>query len=208
LARQARYRLPAEIVRDSLLEIGGLLEKELGGPSVRPYQPPGLYRHLNFPTRTYQPHTDDRQWRRGLYVHWQRQFLHPAMKAFDAPSREECTAQRPRSNTPIAALVLLNDPSFLAAARALSSSIFAELDHRDGPHAVIQQMFQRSVSRNADAQENLVLTRLMQTQLDYFQRHPTQAAALMGQTDVSPQLAAWTIVARAVLNLDETVSRN
>ncbi len=102
-ARQSRYRLPAEFVRDNALSISGLLDPTIGGPSVKPYQPAGYYRHLNFPTRTYHAHTDSRQWRRGVYVHWQRQFLHPMLKAFDAPSREECVAGRPRSNTPLAA---------------------------------------------------------------------------------------------------------
>ncbi len=120
-ARQSRFRLPAEMVRDNALAVSGLLVDERGGASVRPYQPAGYYRHLNFPQRTYEHHTDERQWRRGVYVHWQRQFLHPMLKAFDAPSREECTAQRPRSNTPLAALVLLNDPTFVEAARAFAA---------------------------------------------------------------------------------------
>ena len=120
-ARQSAFRLPAEMVRDNALAVSGLLRTEVGGPSVKPYQPEGYYRHLNFPTRKYQSHTDDRQWHRGLYVHWQRQFLHPMMKAFDAPTREECTAQRSRSNTPLAALTLLNDPTFVEAARTFAT---------------------------------------------------------------------------------------
>ncbi len=91
-ARQSRYRLPAEMIRDNALAISGLLVEGCGGASVKPYQPAGYYRHLNFPQRKYQEHTDKRQWRRGVYVHWQRQFLHPMLKALDAPSREECTA--------------------------------------------------------------------------------------------------------------------
>ncbi len=116
-ARQSRFRLPAEMVRDNALAISGLLVTDYGGASVNPYQPAGYYRHLNFPERRYQADSDQRQWRRGIYVHWQRQFLHPMLKALDAPSREECTAQRPRSNTPLAALTLLNDPTFVEAAR-------------------------------------------------------------------------------------------
>ncbi|HBU37010.1 MAG TPA: hypothetical protein DEB70_04305, partial [Planctomycetaceae bacterium] len=110
LARQGRWRYHAEGVRDAALSISGLLEEKLGGASVHPYQPAGYYRHLNFPKRTYSQDNDQRQWRRGLYVHWQRMFLHPQLAAFDAPNREECTAVRMRSNTPKAALVLLNDP--------------------------------------------------------------------------------------------------
>ena len=88
------------MIRDNALAISGLLVRDLGGPSVKPYQPTGYYSHLNFPTRKYQHQTGQGQWRRGLYVHWQRQFLHPMLRAFDAPTREECTAQRPISNTP------------------------------------------------------------------------------------------------------------
>ena len=104
-ARQSRFRLPAEMIRDNALAVSGLLVHELGGISIRPYQPAGYYRHLNFPKRTYKSDTNQNQWRRGVYVHWQRQFLHPMLRAFDAPSREECTVQRTRSNTAIAAMM-------------------------------------------------------------------------------------------------------
>ena len=125
VARQSRYRLPAEMIRDNALAISGLLVLEDGGPSIKPYQPVGYYRHLNFPKRKYVSDTSDQQWRRGVYVHWQRQFLHPMMKAMDAPSREECTAQRPRSNTPNAALALLNDPTFIEAARMFAAHLLS-----------------------------------------------------------------------------------
>ncbi len=120
-AGQAAYRLPVEMVRGNALAISGLLVQQIGGASVKPYRPVGYYRHLNFPERTYEQDNDERQWRRGVYVHRQRQFLHPMLKAFDAPSREECTAQRAQSNTPMAALVLLNDPTFVEAARAFAT---------------------------------------------------------------------------------------
>ena len=120
MARQGRWRYPAEGVRDAALFSSGLLVEELGGESVHPYQPAGYYQHLNFPKREYKSDTDSRQWRRGLYVHWQRMFLHPQLLAFDAPTREECTAVRARSNTPKAALVLLNDPTFVEASRKLA----------------------------------------------------------------------------------------
>ena len=117
VARQSRFRLPAEMIRDNALAISGLLVPDIGGDSVKPYQPSGYYHHLNFPPRKYQQHSDERIYRRSVYIHWQRQFLHPMLKAFDAPSREECTAERPQSNTPVAALNLLNDPTFVEAAR-------------------------------------------------------------------------------------------
>ena len=145
-----RRRLTAEELRDSMLASAGTLNLQLGGPSVRPYQPAGYYRHLNFPQRDYHADTDRRQWRRGLYVHWQRMFLHPQLLAFDAPSREECTANRMRSNTPKAALVLLNDPTFVEAARKL-----AELAVKSGGSTDDERitfLWRRAVSRSPDAQ--------------------------------------------------------
>src|SRR5205823_245961 len=121
LARQSPRRLEAEFVRDNALAIAGLLDPEVGGPSARPYQPAGYYVNLNFPVRDYVAHRDERQYRRGVYTHWQRTFLHPMLANFDAPSREECWADRAVSNTPQQALTLLNDPSFVEAAR-----VFAE----------------------------------------------------------------------------------
>src|SRR5262245_63389087 len=91
-ARQSRFRLAAEMVRDNALAISGLLVLDVGGASAKPYQPAGYYRHLNFPTREYKADTNARQWRRGVYVHWQRQYLQPMMRALDAPTREECSA--------------------------------------------------------------------------------------------------------------------
>ena len=176
-------RLPAEAIRDNALAISGLLVREVGGASVKPYQPAGYYRHLNFPTRKYAHHKDQRQWRRGVYVHLQRQFLHPMLKAFDAPRREECTAQRPRSNTPLAALVLLNDPTFVQAAEAFAKRIFesggSSTDSR------LDFAFRNAVSRNPDDFERKTLK------------------TLLSAKDANEK-ARWTTVARAILNLAET----
>ncbi|HAG55275.1 MAG TPA: hypothetical protein DCL17_02600, partial [Dehalococcoidia bacterium] len=119
VARQSRYRVEAELVRDAALFISGLLVDEIGGRSVKPYQPAGYWKHLNFPKRKWQHDKGSSQYRRGVYTHWQRTFLHPSLLAFDAPSREECTAERMVSNTPQAALALLNDPTYVEAARAV-----------------------------------------------------------------------------------------
>ncbi len=119
-ARQSRYRLDAEFVRDTALSISGLLNPIVGGPSVKPYQPPGYWAALNFPEREWQKDSGEKVYRRGMYTHWQRSFPHPAMIAFDAPSREECTCERAKSNIPQQALVLLNDPEFVEAARAFA----------------------------------------------------------------------------------------
>ena len=152
---QVARRLPAEFVRDNTLAISGLLVPTIGGPSVKPLQPAGYYRHLNFPQRTYEADKGEALGRRGLYVHWQRQFLHPMLKAFDAPSREECSAERPQSNTPLAALVLLNDPTFLEAAKSFAEKITSE-----GGSSVEERLsyaFQHAVSRPPDdiRRENL-----------------------------------------------------
>ena len=127
LARQARFRLDAEFVRDNALAVSGLLSRKIGGASVKPYQPAGYWAYLNFPTRDWYEDKGEDQYRRGLYTYWQRTFPHPSLIAFDAPSREECTVERPRSNTPQQALVLLNDPTYVEAARAL-----AEMTLREG----------------------------------------------------------------------------
>ncbi|MFO1095521.1 MAG: PSD1 and planctomycete cytochrome C domain-containing protein [Planctomycetaceae bacterium] len=118
LARQSRYRLDAELVRDNALAVSGLLVRTIGGPSTKPYQPAGYWENLNFPVREYDADKGANQYRRGLYTWWQRTFPHPSMIAFDAPSREECAADRTRANIPQQAAVLLNDPTYVEAARA------------------------------------------------------------------------------------------
>ena len=180
---QIARRLPAEFVRDNTLAISGLLAPTIGGPSVKPMQPAGYYRHLNFPPRKYQTDKGKSLWRRGLYVHWQRQFLHPMLKAFDAPSREECSAERPQSNTPLAALVLLNDPTFLAAAKSFAKKIVSS-----GGSSIEERLtyaFRQALSRPPDAFEQKTL------------------AALFDSQEPSTE-DDWTPVARAVLNLAET----
>jgi hypothetical protein len=211
-ARQSRFRLPAEMIRDAALLASGLLVERHGGASIKPYQPEGYYRHLNFPTRTYQHHADERQWGRGVYVHWQRQFLHPMLRAFDAPTREECTAQRPRSNTPVAALVLLNDPTFVEAARAFAERALAE--GGDTPQARVDFIYRHALSRAADDAERAILLGLLDSSQSQFHADPAAAARLLGvgQKKLAAadpvELAAWTCVCRAVLNLHESITRN
>ena len=135
LARQSPRRLEAEFVRDQALFAAGLLNLDVGGPSVHPYQPAGYYANLQFPNRVYRPDQDDRQYRRGVYMHWQRTFLHPMLANFDAPSREECTASRVISNTPQQALTLLNDPTFVEAARVFAQSLLSDGAASDGAAA-------------------------------------------------------------------------
>ena len=212
-ARQSRYRLPAELVRDNVLAISGLLVRDVGGPSIRPYQPVGYYANLNFPERTYQHDTDQGQWRRGVYMHWQRQFLHPMLKAFDAPSREECTAQRPQSNTPLAALALLNDPTFLESARVFAQRILTEGGSNTATR--LDYAFRLSVSHKPDEAQRKLLTSLLKSLRQQYAKDP-EAATKIVSTGLSPvdnasdtvELAAWTGVARAILNMNESITRN
>ncbi len=214
-ARQSRYRLPAEFVRDSLLSISGLLvSNPIGGRSVKPYQPTGYYQHLNFPKREYKAEITSAQWRRGVYMHWQRQFLHPTLKALDAPSREECTAQRPRSNTPSAALALLNDPTFIEAARGFAERILREPES-DATGDRLDFAFLNAMSRYPKDGEKDVLTELLESSLAKYKNDPDSANQLIsaGLSPVSKDLdpvewAAWTMVARTLFNTDEVISRN
>lgn len=213
VARQSRFRLPAEMIRDNALAVSGLLVKTIGGASAKPYQPSGYYRHMNFPVRKYKHDTDSEQWRRGLYVHWQRMFLHPMMKAMDAPSREECAAKRPQSNTPNAALVLLNDPTFLEAARVLAAKVLTQADKRFDSR--IDFAFRTVLSRKPDSLEREVLNDLLQQTLSGYRDAPASAEELVGlgiaetpEKHDPIELAGWTSVTRALLNLSETVTRN
>jgi len=213
LARQGRFRLDAELVRDNALEISGLLVDSVGGKSVFPYQPAGYWAHLNFPTREWQNDAGEKLYHRGLYTHWQRQYLHPSLLAFDAPSREECTADRARSNTPLQSLVLLNDPSYVEAARA-----FAELIVREAGATTNDRLnfaFHRAVSRPATDDELAVLEQLLNSHLADYDANPAAAAELLSvgarpvpEDLAKPELAAWTSVARTILNLHEVITRN
>ena len=153
-ARQSRHRLDAEFIRDTALAVSGLLRPDIGGVSVKPFQPAGYWSALNFPVREWQKDSGEKVYRRGMYTHWQRSFPHPAMVAFDAPSREECTCERPQSNIPQQALVLLNDPEFVEAARVFAQKTLAE--NMDDA-ARIAWAFERATSRKPDAQEATVL---------------------------------------------------
>ncbi|MEQ8762853.1 MAG: PSD1 and planctomycete cytochrome C domain-containing protein [Planctomycetota bacterium] len=192
LARQTRGRIDAEFVRDVALKVSGLWNPEIGGPSVKPYQPEGYWSFLNFPTRTYRASKGDDQYRRGLYTHWQRTLLHPYLLAFDAPTREECVAERPVSNSPAQALVLLNDPSFYEAAVAFASRLTADPEATDEQRLI--EGFRRVTSRRPEAEELALLKELLDT----------ERRAGGDESD----RAAWIAVARTLLNLGEAYTRN
>jgi len=211
-ARQSAFRLDAELVRDNALAISGLLVPKIGGPSVKPYQPEKYWENLNFPTREWQDDSGEGLHRRGLYTWWQRTFTHPSMLAFDAPSREECTAERNRSNIPQQALVLLNDPTYVEAARAFAARI---LQTGGDTTKRIEWAMQQALQRKPTVEEARTLSSLSAKHLTDYQKDPSAAEALLkvGAAPVAanlnkPELAAWTHVARVLLNLHETITRS
>ncbi|MDC0066229.1 PSD1 and planctomycete cytochrome C domain-containing protein [Verrucomicrobia bacterium] len=213
IARQSSFRIDAEFIRDNALSVSGLLVNKIGGPSVKPYQPSGYWENLNFPRRTYKADSGQNQYRRGLYTHWQRQFLHPALIAFDAPSREECTANRPRSNTPLAALVMLNDPTQVESARGLAQKILANQSLIDDK-SKIQAMVMQVLSRQALDDEITALKSLLKKHKTEFSSNPNAAKELVSVGNLNPpenmkpeSLAPWISVGRALLNLHETITR-
>ena len=212
LARQSRLRLDAELIRDNALKVSGLLSLKMGGRSVMPYQPEGYYRELNFPERTYQQDTGENLYRRGVYTHWQRTYLHPSLMAFDAPAREECTAERPVSNSPQQALALLNDPIFVEAAR-----VFAERVLATAPASTAEGVAfacEEALSREPTAAESRILEELFDRNLAEFSADEAAASAFLevgekpAPENTDPvKLAAWSSVTRALLNLHESIHR-
>ncbi|MCL4695303.1 MAG: DUF1553 domain-containing protein, partial [Candidatus Hydrogenedentes bacterium] len=215
LTRQSQVRLKAELVRDNALAISGLLSEDIGGRSVYPYQPDGYYDNCNTfrGPLIYTADQGENQYRRGLYTYWKRSFLHPSLLAFDAPTREECTAERTVSNTPMQALVLLNDPTYVEAARVFAAQMLKE--GGDTPEARIDYAFQRALCRKPTDAERAVLMNLCGEHMKQFADNPESAKQLVS-TGFSPQpedidcaeLAAWTSVARTILNLHETITRS
>ncbi len=213
LAEQSARRLEAEFVRDNALSIAGLLNTRIvGGPSAKPYQPAGYYVNLNFPERDYHASTGGEQYRRGLYMHWQRTFMHPMLAGFDAPSREECTADRFQSNSPQQALTLLNDPSFVEAARGFALRVIREKPGTDEDR--IRHAMKLALAREAKTEDIASLSKFLTTQREFYQTKPEDAVAFLktglsdsgaGQDPV--ELAAWAQLCRVILNLHETITR-
>jgi hypothetical protein len=215
LARASRFRLDAEAIRDNALAISGLLDRRLGGPSVRPYQPTGLWEQVsvggNYSSQTYIPSEGRDRYRRGLYTYWKRSLPHPALVAFDAPSREACVVSRPRTNTPLQALVLLNDPCFVEAAQALAGRMIAE--GGDNSAARLSYGFQLCTGRAPAAAEMQILSRVLEEQRQLARRASegrsfAPSLALRANWVGAPSdLTAWIAVANLLLNLDETITR-
>ena len=211
LARGPRFRLPAEMVRDNALAVSGLLNRTIGGPSVSPYQPAGLWEDIAygdvFSAQSYEQGHGADLYRRSLYTFWKRTAPPPGLSTFDAPDREKCTARRAVTNTPLQALVLLNDPTYVEAARMLAARALTQLQPLD-------YLFETVLSRRPSPRESAVLRAQLSQQLGIFRNNRELAAKLLGvgEAPVPPrtdpaQLAAWTTVASVVLNLDETITK-
>jgi hypothetical protein len=215
LSRGPRFRLPAEMVRDNALAAGGLLQKAIGGPSVYPYQPAGLWEELSrgetFTAQEYHESAGADLYRRSMYTFWKRTVPPATLTTFDAPDREKCTSRRLITNTPLQALVLLNDPTYVEAARALAQRALLKAG-RD-PQMRLRFLFRQATSRNPNANETRILLDLVQRQLEHYRKQPELAAKLIavgaskaGNVE-AVELAAWTMVASTVLNLDETITK-
>jgi hypothetical protein len=212
LASQSPRRLDAEFVRDNALLIAGLLNEDVGGPSAHPYQPAGYYANLQFPDRDYHADQDERQYRRGVYAHWQRTFLQPMLANFDAPGREECVANRIVSNTPQQALTLLNDPTFVEASRVFAAKVLASNAASDEQR--LDLAFERALARDAKPKEKQSLLKFLAAQKEHYAGDLEEAGKLLktglasAPTQARPaELAAWTQVCRVILNLHETITR-
>jgi hypothetical protein len=225
LARGPRFRMDAEMVRDCALSVSGLLSSTIGGPSVKPYQPPGVWEAVAMPnsnTRNYQADSGEGLYRRSMYWFWKRSAPPASMEIFNAPSRETCVIQRERTNTPLQALVTLNDPQFVEAARHLAyRHRMWEIDSDQVPDrsadlVYLTTIWQQLMSRQPNDIELETAADLLPPMRSYYRQSPDQAAALLGFGD-SPtpvdselqmaELAAWTAVVNTLMNLDEVLCK-
>jgi len=216
LARGPRLRLPAEMIRDTALAASGLLNGQIGGPGVFPYQPKGLWEEMafgdGFSAQEYRQSAGKDLYRRSMYTFWKRTVPPASLAVFDAPDREKCLARRAVTNTPLQALALMNDPTYIEAARALAERALRE----GGKDATsrIAYAFRLATARKPAEQETRVLRDLLIKQFAYYRRDKAAALALLrvgesqwdAKLDVA-EIAAWTTVASAILNLDETITK-
>ena len=210
LARGPRFRMPAEMIRDQALSASGLLVEKVGGPSVKPYQPPGLWKEITGGP-DYEPDKGEGLWRRSLYTFWKRTVAPPLMLNFDSAMRETCTVREVRTNTPLQALNLMNDVTFVEAARVLAERVMKE---RQDPAARLELAWRSVLVRPPEKKERDLLLQNFYGQLDYYQTQPQLALELVTQgtrprdasLDVA-QLAAYTAMASMILNLDEAITK-
>jgi len=210
LARAPRVRLPAEMIRDQALAVSGLLVEKVGGPSVKPYQPAGLWKELS--GTDYEQDHGENLWRRSLYTFWKRTSPQPTMTAFDAAGREMCRVRPSRTNTPLQALALMNDVTFVEAARCLAQRVMREAG--PAPEARVRHAFRLALTREAKPAEIQVLLANLADNLARFRAHPNAGAALIAmgeaprdETLAADELAAYTAVMGLLLNLDEAIAK-
>ena len=208
LTRGPRIRLDAEFVRDNALAVSGLLNPKIGGPSVKPYQPSGIWDGTD---SKYEQDHGDLLYRRGMYVFWRRSAHYPSMATFDAPNREVCTFLRQRTQTPLQSLVLMNDPVFVEAARALAARVIRE--EPTDVHKRLIRAFRHVVGRQPVAEELATLSATLDRQLAIYRKDPAAAKELIAVGEskspagVDPaELAAYTALANVLLNLNETLT--
>jgi hypothetical protein len=210
LARGATFRLPAEMIRDQALATSGLLERKVGGPSVRPYQPAGVWEDLNAPKSHAEVYRQDKGaslYRKSMYTYWRRAVLHPAMAVFNAPSRDVCTVERESTNTPLQALAILHDPTYVEAARVMAER-FAGNSHP------VEIGFQTILTRPPVERELQLLKRLHADRRAHYRKNPPAADKLVGvgnkvadSASSAPTVAALADVYHAIFNLSETITR-
>ena len=207
--RGPRVRLDAEFVRDNALAVAGLLNDQIGGPSVKPYQPPGIWDGVD---AKYEQDKGNALYRRGMYVFWRRSAHYPSFATFDAPSREVCTFLRQRSQTPLQSLVLMNDPAYVEAARGLAERVLRE-EPNDADKRLLRA-FRHTLGRAPQSDEVVVLQKTYAQQLANFRQDSDAAKALLkvGESPLPEsadpaELAAMTAVANVLLNLNETITK-
>jgi len=213
LARGPRFRLRAEMIRDQALFVSGLLVEKLGGPSVKPYQPDGLYKDMAFSGMTgYDRDEGEGLWRRSLYTFWKRTVLSPTMRVFDASAREYCTVRETRTNTPLQSLNMMNDVTYVEAARLLAQRMLREGGAT--PQARVAWAFLVTTSRRPSERELQVLLRNLSWQMDYFGQNPREATRLLSIGEKrneakldAVELAAYSVTASLILNLDEAITK-
>ena len=207
-ARQSRFRVESEIVRDLFLGACGLLHRQIGGPTVHPVLPAAVS-DLGYKYKTRWIVSDQPQrYRRGLYIHFKRTNPYPTLLMFDGPESNVCQAMRNRSNTPLQALATLNDPVFVECAQALGRRL-ADMQSADEDRLRFLSM--RCLGRVSEPRENAALLELLNMERNWYHSHPAAAGKLVGQystdSEHNHEIAAWIIIARTVLNLDEFVTR-
>ncbi|MEO9854035.1 MAG: DUF1553 domain-containing protein [Reichenbachiella sp.] len=214
LARGSRFRLSSEMLRDHALAISGLLVNQIGGPSVKPYQPAGLWAEVTSGRglASYIEGMGNDLYRRSLYTYWKRTVPPPSMMIFDASERNDCTVKRQSTSTPLQALVLLNDPQFVEASRVLAERII--LEGGEGFENRVQMAFKLATSRRAEKEELEILKEMYEQQQAGFELHPEEAGQLLSigrrkpdQTINPVELASMTVITNTILNLTETITR-